>query len=132
MPSSRRPLNARRKLFLKLSSQIAGQLREIYARKHAAGETNQTKLAEKLEVNRSVVNRRLLSRANMTEESIADMIWALDSDFELRIFECKNSHKNSGIRAEVLSTPAGVRTNLGTSAPPTTTSAFQKISVVHS
>jgi len=132
LPSSRRKPDARRKLFLKLTNQIGGQLREIYARKHAAGEINQTKLAEKLGINRSVVNRRLLSRANMTEESIADMIWALDSDFDLHIFECKQSNQNSGIRAEIPSARPVVWTSFGAGTPTTTTNPLPKVSVASS
>jgi len=126
LPSSRRQPDARRKTLLKLSGQIEGQLRDIYARKHEAGEINQTVLAAKLGVDRSAINRRLSGRSNMTIETIADLIWGLDSDFDLKIFERVGSVKNSGL------TPGGsdgqvvtpdVKTNVGGVLTPATASS---------
>jgi hypothetical protein len=81
-------------MFLKLSSQIEGQLREAYAEKHAAGVLNQSTLAKRLSVGRSVINRRLNGRINMTEESIADMVWAMDYDIDINIFDPSESSAN--------------------------------------
>ncbi|MBN9039839.1 MAG: helix-turn-helix transcriptional regulator [Rhizobiales bacterium] len=117
MPSSRRQTSARRKMFLKLSSRIEGQLREIYAQKHALGKVNQTNLAAKLGVDRSAVNRRLSGRSNMTIETIADMIWGLDADFDLTIFDASSSTKNAVLltnaRTDLLSSNVNVNTNTG-------------------
>jgi transcriptional regulator with XRE-family HTH domain len=82
-------------MFLKLSSQIEGQLREAYAKKHEAGQINQSALAEKLGVDRSAVHRRLNGRVNMTEETIADMIWGLDLDIDVKIFDPVTTTTNS-------------------------------------
>lgn len=81
-------------MFLKLSGQIEGQLREAYAKKYEAGVLNQSTLAEKIGVDRSAVNRRLSGQVNMTEETIADMVWGLDHDIEVRIFDPLESKKN--------------------------------------
>jgi hypothetical protein len=81
-------------MFLKLSGQIEGQLREAYAKKQAAGVLNQSILADRLEVNRSVINRRLNGNVNMTEESIADMVWAMDYDITVNIFDPLESKGN--------------------------------------
>jgi hypothetical protein len=81
-------------MFLKLSSQIEGQLREAYARKYAAGVLNQSTLAKKLEVDRSAINRRLTGRVNMTEETIADMVWGLEYDIDVKIFDPSESQMN--------------------------------------
>jgi hypothetical protein len=97
LPSSRRQENRRRQMFLKLSSQIEGQLREAYAKKYAAGTLNQSTLADKLGVDRSAVNRRLTGRVNMTEETIADMVWGLEHDIEVKIFDPAESKKNHRI-----------------------------------
>jgi plasmid maintenance system antidote protein VapI len=97
LPSSRRQENPRRQMFLKLSSQIEGQLREAYAKKYAAGTLNQSTLADKLGVDRSAVNRRLTGRVNMTEETIADMVWGLEHDIEVKIFDPAESKKNHRI-----------------------------------
>ncbi|MCP3475642.1 helix-turn-helix transcriptional regulator [Bradyrhizobium sp. CCGUVB1N3] len=81
-------------MFLKLSSQIEGQLREAYAKKNEAGVLNQSLLAEKLGVDRSAINRRLTGRVNMTEETIADMVWGLEHEIEIRIFDPAESRTN--------------------------------------
>lgn len=77
MPSSQESPNQRRHVFLSLSSQIEGQLRDLYDIRYHNGEATQTSIAECLDVNRSVVNRRLKGYTNMTVETIADMVWAL-------------------------------------------------------
>jgi hypothetical protein len=46
-----------------------------------------TTIAKKLRVGRSVVNRRLSGHANLTLETIADMLWALDHDISVEIFD---------------------------------------------
>jgi hypothetical protein len=97
MPSSRPAPSARRQMFLKISGLIEGQLRDAYDRKFRAGELNQSSLAAKLGVNRSAVHHRLAGRTNMTIETIADMIWGLGQDIELKIFEPLESQKNSCI-----------------------------------
>jgi hypothetical protein len=81
-------------MFLKVSGQIEGQLREAYAKKHADGVLNQSILADRLGVNRSVVNRRLTGRVNMTEESIADMVWGLEYDIDIDIFDPAKTRAN--------------------------------------
>ena len=94
-------------MFLKLSGQIEGQLREAYAKKNEAGLLNQSALAERLGVDRSAVNRRLTGKINMTEETIADMVWALDHDIEVRIFDPieNQSNRRPPLNAPVVSTP---------------------------
>jgi hypothetical protein len=74
-------------MFLSLSGQIEGQLREAYDRKFQAGLATQSSLAAKLGVNRSAVHHRLTGRINMTIETIADMVWALDHDIKVEIFD---------------------------------------------
>jgi hypothetical protein len=84
-------------MFLKLSSQVEGQLREAYARKHADGILNQSLLADKIGVDRSAINRRLAGKVNMTEETIADMVWGLDHDIEVRIFDPAERRSNQKV-----------------------------------
>lgn len=87
MPSSRQKPDQRRATYLALASQIESQLREAYVRQHEAGLTSQSAIADKLGINRSAVHHRLMGRTNMTIETIADMIWALDHAIEVRIFD---------------------------------------------
>jgi transcriptional regulator with XRE-family HTH domain len=67
-----------------LAGQIESQLREAYQRRFDAGELNQSTLASKLGVGRSVIHRRLNGQTNMTIETIAEMAWALDLDVDVR------------------------------------------------
>jgi DNA-directed RNA polymerase subunit N (RpoN/RPB10) len=80
-------LDPRRQVFLSLSGQIEGQLRAAYDQRFHAGEVTQTKLANRLGVNRSCVNRRLLGHTNMTVETIADMVWALGFAIKVDIYD---------------------------------------------
>jgi hypothetical protein len=54
-------------------------------------------LADKIGVDRSAINRRLTGKVNMTEETIADMVWGLEHDIEVRIFDPAESHSNRKI-----------------------------------
>jgi plasmid maintenance system antidote protein VapI len=92
VPSSRRTTDNRRKMFLSLSSQIEGQLREAYDRQFQAGLATQSSLAKKLGVDRSAVHHRLMGHTNMTIETIADMVWALDHEIIVKIFDPTEVH----------------------------------------
>lgn len=52
----------------------------------------QQEIAEKLGVNRSVVNKRLLGEANLTLRTIADLAWAMDAEIEFALKSRVNSH----------------------------------------
>lgn len=119
---------------MKLAHQIEGQLREAYAKKCAAGEINQTQLAEKLGVNRSAVNRRLSGRTNMTIKTVAEMVWALDHDIDVKIFDQCQLMQNaiplidtgkpvstiSSVRQGVLTYPSQISAPFATSTAPVT------------
>ena len=45
----------------------------------------QQKIAELLGVDRSVINRRLLRRENMTERTLAEMAWAMDYEIDFKL-----------------------------------------------
>jgi hypothetical protein len=85
MRTFRTKIDSRRQTFLVLIAEIERQLREAYDRKFRAGEATQSSLASKLGINRSVVHRRLTGRSNMTVETIADMVWALDQTISIKI-----------------------------------------------
>lgn len=107
MPSSRRTTSARRKMFLNLSGQVEGQLREAYDRKFQAGLATQSSLADKLGVNRSAIHHRLMGHTNMTIETIADMVWALDHNIRVEIFDPSSVHgMNYAIPSEPSPQPA--------------------------
>jgi transcriptional regulator with XRE-family HTH domain len=87
LQSFRTKIDARRQTFLVLVGEIERQLREAYDRKFRAREATQSSLANKLGINRSAVNRRLTGRTNMTIETLADMVWALDQSVSVKIFD---------------------------------------------
>jgi hypothetical protein len=78
-----------------LSAQIEGQLRAAYDQKFKAKECTQASLAKKLGVNRSAVHHRLMGHTNMTVETIADMVWALDHAIRIEIFDPLNDHSSN-------------------------------------
>lgn len=76
----------------------------------------QQQVAEKLGVNRSIVNRRLTGGANLTLRSISDLAWALGEDVELRLLpknqaDGANEFMNSNdiVIGQVLTSPNTVR-----------------------
>lgn len=84
----------RRQVYLALASQIEGQLRDAYAKRHDEDNETQSSLAEKLGVDRSAVHRRLTGRVNMTIETLADMVWALRRCIKVEIFDPDESGTN--------------------------------------
>lgn len=85
MPFQKRP-SARRRVFLNLIAEIEGGLRAAFMRWSAEKNENQSGLAKILGINRSVVNRRLTGRANLTIATIADMVWALGYCIRVEIY----------------------------------------------
>lgn len=111
MPSSRTPTSARRALYLRLAGQIEGQLREAYHRRFNSGELNQSSLAAKLDVGRSVISRRLNGQTNMTIETIADMAWALGLEIDVTIRDRAVTH--DAPQTGEMPPPAASRTDSG-------------------
>jgi len=62
-------------------------LREAYDRLFQAGLVTQSSIAKKLGVDRSAVHHRLMGHTNMTIETIADMVWALNHAIKVEIFD---------------------------------------------
>ena len=87
MPSIRPKPHPKRQMYLKLSGMIESQLREAYARRHEEGGLTQTDIANKLDVNRAAIHNRLNGKGNMTIETIANMVWALGHDIDVKIID---------------------------------------------
>ena len=115
MSYTRRTTNARRSTYLRLSSQVEGQLREAYDRRYLAGQATQTGLATKLGVNKSAIHRRLTGRCNMTVETIADMVWALDLAIKVEIYDPTIDHTSN---SEIFAKQEEQKPNLPTSKTP--------------
>lgn len=106
MRSFRHQADNRREVYLNLVNSIETQLRQAYARKHEEEGLSQTALAEKLGVNRSVVHRRLSHQANVTAETIADMVWALGQCIKVEIYDPRDRPSNE-FRVMPVSAPKG-------------------------
>lgn len=85
MPFQRRP-SARRRVFLNLIAEIEGGLRAAFIRWSRENNENQSGLADRLGINRSIVSRRLTGRVNLTIATIADMVWAMGYCIRIVIF----------------------------------------------
>ncbi|MBI1776464.1 MAG: hypothetical protein HYR63_14050 [Proteobacteria bacterium] len=77
MLSFRTKLSEKRQAVLSYFTDFERQMREAYDRRFHADQATQSSLADKLEINRSTIHRRLTGRANMTMETQAEMAWAL-------------------------------------------------------
>jgi hypothetical protein len=91
MPFYRKTPDLRRQIYLRLVGSIESQLRDAYAAKHEAGILNQSIVADKLGVDRAAVHRRLSGKCNMTIETLASMVWALEHVIDVKIFDPKTS-----------------------------------------
>jgi transcriptional regulator with XRE-family HTH domain len=94
-------------MYLALAGSIESQLRDAFARQSKGGNVSQSSLAKKLGINRSAVHKRLTGQTNMTIETIADMLWALDQDFKFSVFDKYVSNKNNNERFQ----PSEIRSN---------------------
>lgn len=87
MPSTRAKPNLRRQIYLALVAKVESQLRDMFtARSEECGLT-QAAIAEKLNIHRSAVTRRLNGRSNMTLETVADMVWAVGGCIDVDIYD---------------------------------------------
>jgi hypothetical protein len=83
--SFRTKADPRRRVFLRLASQIERQLREAYDRRYHAKKATQSSIAKALDIDRSAIHRRLTGRTNMRLDTLADMVWALDCVIDVHI-----------------------------------------------
>ena len=67
-------------------------LRALNARRSEIGFSQQG-LAQKLEAERSLINRQLSGEANLSLRSLADLAWAMDMEIS---FELKKPHPKAG------------------------------------
>jgi hypothetical protein len=95
----------RRAIYLGLVGSIESQLRDAYAELHDAGSENQSTIATKLGVGRSVVCKRLTGQQNMTIETLADMVWALRKAVAVEIFDPGTKDTNVLLECQSKSSP---------------------------
>jgi transcriptional regulator with XRE-family HTH domain len=75
-----------RKRASRFIGRVRSELQRALVAEKAAHKITQQQIATKLGVNRSVINRQLLGKENMTLRSVAELAWALGWEirFELR------------------------------------------------
>lgn len=105
-----------------LVSRVESQLRDLFTARCDAGDFSQAKLAEKLGVNRSVVNRRLTGRSNMTLETLADMVWGVGGCIDVEIFDPAEKHHLNHPLAQDIKVTWEASAEPATVRPPTTQS----------
>jgi hypothetical protein len=107
MPFQNRP-DQQRRVFLDFISKIENGLRDAYGTRHEQGRTNQSVLAKKLNVHRSVIHHRLTGQRNLTIKSIADLVWALDWGVKIDFFDPQKMRgENSAIIQAMADPPPG-------------------------
>jgi transcriptional regulator with XRE-family HTH domain len=74
-------------MYLKLAGMVESQLREAFGHRHEESGLTQSDIARLLEVDRSTIHNRLSGLTNMTIETIANMVWAMDYDIDVKVFD---------------------------------------------
>ena len=67
------------------AGRFISRVHEEIQRAFSSSGMKQNEVAEKLEINRSVVNRQLQGHSNLTLRSIADLAWAMDKKIVFKI-----------------------------------------------
>ena len=64
---------------------VRSELQRVLVEEKSTRKITQQSIAEKLGVNRSVINRQLMGEENLTLRSIAELAWALDWELEFQL-----------------------------------------------
>jgi plasmid maintenance system antidote protein VapI len=78
---------------------VRGELLKALSLRKSEGELPQQVLAEKLGIQRSLINRQLAGEANLTLRSLADLAWAMDMEIS---FELKKPTAKAGQNQPIL------------------------------
>ncbi len=99
--------------------------RALFFEKEESGITQQS-IADKLEVHRSVVNRRFMGLENLTARSIAETLWAIGWEPQFKAVKIESFGNEPIVKHETTSQIAVVITLLPTSAFTRTTVEFSR------
>jgi transcriptional regulator with XRE-family HTH domain len=103
MPQSyRMPVSDKQRRVGRAIQRAQRELAKAMAEEGRHGVTQQA-IAEKLGIGRSVVNRRVTGRANLTLRSMAELAWALDRDLAIEFVAKKVSQEMTRGHAEPVS-----------------------------
>lgn len=79
----------------------------------------QQELAAKLSIDRSIVNRRLQGKSNLTLRSIAELAWAMDNDVEIVFSKPTQPARSNGFVSNSDATTSSIDIVSNSSAPVT-------------
>jgi transcriptional regulator with XRE-family HTH domain len=84
---------------------VRGELLKALAERKANAALPQQALAEKLGIERSLINRQLSGEANLTLRSLADLAWAMDMEISFELKEpALDAGQNQPIRNQTMAT----------------------------
>jgi hypothetical protein len=93
MPSYKYELDERERAGSRFISRVNEELRRALATEKAEHGLTQQAIAEKLGVNRSVINRKFMGLENLTARSIGELLWAIGWE---PFFEAQKVAQNDG------------------------------------
>lgn len=114
-------LNPRKKKAARFVTLVNKEIQKTFTDAANKGMT-QRKLAAKLDVDKSVLHRRLTGETNLTLRSIADLAWALDADLE---FSMRPKSVDSNVNYHTLNKQPAATATHALGAAPTITNTTQ-------
>lgn len=87
MTSFRFDIGGRSRFAGRLLGQIRSELLRALAERKKESGLSQQKLAQKLDVDRGLINRQLAGEEHLTLRSLADIAWALDMEIRFEVRE---------------------------------------------
>ena len=70
---------------------VRGELLKALSKRKSEGRLPQQALAEKLGIERALINRQLAGETNLTLRSLADLAWAMDMEISFELKEATTS-----------------------------------------
>ena len=93
MPSYEYKIDERSRAGSRFITRVNSELRHALVTEKSERKLTQQAIADKLGVNRSVVNRRFMGLENMTARSIGELLWAIGWE---PYFEARKAQQNYG------------------------------------
>jgi transcriptional regulator with XRE-family HTH domain len=102
-------------------SRVLGKLRsdlqEAFVYEKKVRKITQQKIAENLNVNRSVVNRQLIGKENLTVKSAVELAWAMGWEAKIEIFKPDNLAISNEITVQPIVNAGSIPMTIGIQQP---------------
>lgn len=95
------PISPRSRKAGRFIGRVHSEIQNAFSKRSHDDGLTQQQLATLLDVDRSVVNKRLLGKANLTLRTIADFAWALDYGIEFRLVDLKEKRKHGNHQPKI-------------------------------